>query len=129
MSKEQKRVASLCPEAMTDSVVSKLDGQKVEIVSAKFIDRPTKDETKSFAVLEIGYGVLDEDGDVTGEPVMQGYSVGQTSPAPEWEVSGDGNSVYEILECGHRVRERQDIFGPTNAYARRCRFCPPNPKK
>lgn len=100
MSKEQKKVASLCPEAMTDSVASRLDGRKVEIVSARFIDRPTRDETKSFAVLEVGYGVLDADGEVEGEPVIQGYSIGETSPKAEWQVSEDGNSVYDLTGRG-----------------------------
>ncbi len=30
---------------------------------------------------------------------------------------------YEILECGHKVRQKTDIYGPTNAYRRRCRQC------
>ncbi len=31
----------------------------------------------------------------------------------------------ETLECGHVVHRREDIYGPTNAYARRCRKCAP----
>ena len=30
---------------------------------------------------------------------------------------------FEILECGHEQRQKTDIYGPTNAYARRCRKC------
>ncbi len=30
---------------------------------------------------------------------------------------------YEILECGHRKRPRQDIYGETNAIRRRCKKC------
>ncbi len=29
----------------------------------------------------------------------------------------------EILECGHRVCIKTDIYGETNAYRRRCRYC------
>jgi hypothetical protein len=29
----------------------------------------------------------------------------------------------EKLECGHIVRIKEDIYGQTNAYKRRCRFC------
>lgn len=29
----------------------------------------------------------------------------------------------EKLECGHVVNQKQDIYGPTNAYRRRCRHC------
>lgn len=29
----------------------------------------------------------------------------------------------ERLECGHEVHEREDIYGPTNAYRRRCSKC------
>lgn len=35
----------------------------------------------------------------------------------------DGVRLIEVLECGHHVRQKQDIYGPTNAYRRRCRFC------
>lgn len=31
---------------------------------------------------------------------------------------------YEVLECGHEQRQKTDIYGPTNAYRRRCRQCP-----
>jgi hypothetical protein len=30
---------------------------------------------------------------------------------------------YETLECGHEQRQKEDIYGPTNAYKRRCRRC------
>ena len=30
---------------------------------------------------------------------------------------------YEYLECGHRIKEKSDFYGPTNAYRRRCRKC------
>lgn len=36
-------------------------------------------------------------------------------------VAEEGSS--ELLECGHRQRRKHDIFGPTNAYRRRCRQC------
>jgi hypothetical protein len=29
----------------------------------------------------------------------------------------------EVLECGHRQRPVQDIYGETNAYRRRCLEC------
>lgn len=29
----------------------------------------------------------------------------------------------EILECGHTMRRKADIYGPTNAYHRRCKHC------
>ena len=29
----------------------------------------------------------------------------------------------ELLECGHKVRVKQDIYGETNATRRRCRQC------
>ena len=31
--------------------------------------------------------------------------------------------LIEHLDCGHDQAQRQDIFGPTNAYRRRCRAC------
>ena len=31
--------------------------------------------------------------------------------------------VRELLECGHTQGIKQDIYGPTNAYRRRCRQC------
>ena len=40
--------------------------------------------------------------------------------------NGDGCRAQlprEKLECGHVVAVRQDIYGPTNAYRRRCRRC------
>lgn len=35
----------------------------------------------------------------------------------------------ETLECGHVVHRKQDAFGHTNAYRRRCRHCPPVPSR
>lgn len=29
----------------------------------------------------------------------------------------------ETLECGHTIRRKSDLYGPTNAYRRRCRHC------
>lgn len=29
----------------------------------------------------------------------------------------------ETLECGHTIHRKQDAFGHTNAYRRRCRHC------
>lgn len=37
-------------------------------------------------------------------------------------VTDDGLR-FEVLECGHRQPQRQDMIGPTNAYRRRCRRC------
>lgn len=31
--------------------------------------------------------------------------------------------MREVLECGHVVRQREDLAGPTNAFRRRCRQC------
>ena len=31
--------------------------------------------------------------------------------------------MRDKLECGHLVAAKQDIYGPTNAYRRRCRKC------
>ena len=30
---------------------------------------------------------------------------------------------FEILECGHKVTIRKDIYGETNAYRRLCKKC------
>lgn len=49
------------------------------------------------------------------EPAIDTDPDGQTWTSPE--------SVVEILECGHRQRERRDMVGPTNAVRRRCRTC------
>ena len=36
----------------------------------------------------------------------------------------DDNGVHrERLECGHVINRKQDIYGHTNAYRRRCRHC------
>lgn len=47
--------------------------------------------------------------------------------APLRRVIGEGVNEHgvetETLECGHVVRRKSDIIGPTNAYKRRCRFC------
>ncbi len=32
-------------------------------------------------------------------------------------------TIIEVLECGHEQAERQDIYGATNAYRRKCRNC------
>lgn len=29
----------------------------------------------------------------------------------------------EVLECGHRLLQKSDIYGPNNAYRRRCHKC------
>lgn len=29
----------------------------------------------------------------------------------------------ETLECGHTIHRKQDIYGYTNAFRRRCRHC------
>ena len=29
----------------------------------------------------------------------------------------------EVLECGHKVEPKKDIYGETNAYRRRCVWC------
>ena len=34
-----------------------------------------------------------------------------------------GGLILEVLECGHKVRERLDVIGPTNAVRRRCAAC------
>lgn len=38
------------------------------------------------------------------------------------EVSSFG-TIVETLECGHKQNKLTDIYGPTNAYRRRCRRC------
>lgn len=37
--------------------------------------------------------------------------------------------LIEVYECGHERRQKTDMFGPTNAYRRRCRACKANPKE
>jgi len=32
-------------------------------------------------------------------------------------------SEIDVLECGHKVHRKHDIYGPTNAIRRRCRQC------
>lgn len=39
------------------------------------------------------------------------------------EGANEHGVATETLECGHTVRRKNDIYGPTNAYRRRCRFC------
>lgn len=36
---------------------------------------------------------------------------------------GSPDVFREVLECGHVVRPKHDMFGPTNAYSRRCKEC------
>lgn len=40
-------------------------------------------------------------------------------------------AIQEVYECGHAFPQKSDIYGPTNAYRRRCRACrdgkPPMP--
>jgi hypothetical protein len=45
---------------------------------------------------------------------------------PILNVAGEETGVeriQELLECGHVIPVRQDIFGETNAYNRRCKAC------
>lgn len=46
---------------------------------------------------------------------------------PLRKVVSEGVNEYgvqtETLECGHTIHRKQDIYGPTNAYSRRCRHC------
>jgi hypothetical protein len=30
---------------------------------------------------------------------------------------------FELLECGHEIQQKRDIYGYTNAHSRRCRRC------
>lgn len=39
------------------------------------------------------------------------------------EFNGDHGVEKEELECGHVVNRKHDIYGATNAYARRCKQC------
>ncbi len=41
-------------------------------------------------------------------------------------IPGEPSSVivYEVLECGHRQRPRQDFMGEYHAASRRCGKCP-----
>lgn len=34
-----------------------------------------------------------------------------------------GGRMIEVLECGHQQSRKEDIYGPTNAYRRRCHRC------
>jgi hypothetical protein len=46
---------------------------------------------------------------------------------PMVSIGDDGENEYfvrkELLECGHIVSQKQDIYGPTNATRRRCVQC------
>jgi len=46
---------------------------------------------------------------------------------PMVSIGNDGETEYfmrkELLECGHIVSPKQDIYGPTNAARRRCPQC------
>lgn len=37
--------------------------------------------------------------------------------------TNEHGSIMERLECGHAQVRKSDIYGPTNAYRRRCRKC------
>ena len=39
------------------------------------------------------------------------------------EFTEDNGIQRERLECGHVINRKQDVFGHTNAYRRRCRYC------
>jgi len=39
------------------------------------------------------------------------------------EGADEHGVATETLECGHTIRRKSDIYGPTNAYRRRCRHC------
>ena len=39
------------------------------------------------------------------------------------EFIGKHGVQKEELECGHVVNRKSDIYGPTNAYRRRCSQC------
>lgn len=39
------------------------------------------------------------------------------------EGANEHGVATETLECGHTIRRKSDIYGPTNAYRRRCRYC------
>jgi len=47
--------------------------------------------------------------------------------APLRKIISEGANEFgvhtETLECGHTVHRKQDIYGYTNAYRRRCRHC------
>lgn len=53
---------------------------------------------------------------------LRGAAIG-----PLRAVIAEGVNKYgvqtETLECGHVVRRKSDIYGPTNAYRRRCWKC------
>jgi hypothetical protein len=43
-----------------------------------------------------------------------------------WKIEDrPGSAVvsHELYECGHHYRQKEDIYGPTNAYRRRCTHC------
>lgn len=39
------------------------------------------------------------------------------------QVRNSYGTVLDVLSCGHKVRQAQDIIGPVNRYRRRCRIC------
>lgn len=39
------------------------------------------------------------------------------------EALSEGGHPREVLECGHKVRPREDWIGPTFAARRRCPYC------
>ena len=50
-----------------------------------------------------------------------------TQRGPLRKVVSEGVNAHgvetETLECGHVIRRKHDLMGPTNAYRRRCRKC------
>jgi hypothetical protein len=52
---------------------------------------------------------------------------GDTVSLPLRKIVAEENDQYgrvvEVLECGHKQTQKEDIYGPTNAYKRRCRKC------
>jgi hypothetical protein len=51
----------------------------------------------------------------------------RTKLAPLRKIVSEGVSEHgvhtETLECGHTIHRKQDIYGYTNAFRRRCRHC------
>lgn len=45
----------------------------------------------------------------------------------DWFNDPETGAEKERLECGHVLNRKQDIYGPTNADRRRCRFCKATP--
>jgi hypothetical protein len=46
---------------------------------------------------------------------------------PLRKIVSEGENAHgvqtETLECGHTIRRKHDLMGPTNAVRRRCRQC------